>query len=508
MENLLRRARRRQARHLALEALTDAVAVAMAAVVVLLAAGMPGRPGVWAVVTSLAAVGFAGWRARRGIGSRFAAARRIDERLQLHDTLATALHFLEAGSCDASAEVVERQRRMAEEAARRVSMERALPLRRPRAAVACLALVGVSVGLVFLRYATMRKLDLAAPLIAIHFERAPAPELAKLARNGHRSRSGDPVAMQPAPGDPASTTQDGMAQTEEAPPDVLNTVDEPNVDNSKEGAKGAGQAKAKDGEGKETPSGANPDGTQASDDDRAGEGKKDARTGDTPSREGASQEAGKKSSNASASPSLMQRARDAMSDLLDKFKSAARSQEGGKDAKSAQEGNRSQGQKQAANSANGASAQNQQGSPDASQQGDAASVAGQKVDAAQAGTGREGDKNNSPEAQSGIGREDGSKDTRLAEELAAMGKISELIGKRSASVTGEMSVETGSNGQQLKTQYSDQKAAHSAAGGIVDRDEVPIAYQTYVQRYFEEVRKNAPAGARAGVAGAQTGASQ
>jgi hypothetical protein len=508
LENLLRQARRRQAWHLALEALTDVLAVAMAAVVVLLAAGLPGRPGAWALATAAVALGFAGWRARRGIGSRFAAARRIDEQLRLHDTLATAVHFLDAGPGEGSAEAVARQRAQAEEAAQVARLSQALPLRRPRAAAACLALLGVSMGLVFLRYATTRKLDLRAPLIAIHFERAPAPELAKLARDGRRSRSGDPVAMPRVPGDPAPATQQGMAQTQDAPSDVLNTVDEPNVDNSKEGAKGEGQAKAKDAEGKETPTGANQDGTQASDDDRTGEGKKDARTGDTPNRDGAAQEAGRKSSNASASPSLMQRARDAMSDLLDKFKSAARSQEGGKDAKSAQESNRSQGQKQAANSANGVSAQNQQGAPDASQQGDSASVAGQKVDAAQAGTGRQGDKNNSPEAQSGIGREDGSKDTRLAEELAAMGKISELIGKRSANVTGEMTVESSSNGQQLKTQYSDQQAAHTAAGGIVDRDEVPIAYQSYVQRYFDQIRKNAPAGARAGSAGAPAGTSQ
>ncbi len=503
MENLLRQARRRQAWHVALEALTDVVAVAMAALVVLLAAGLPGRPGGWALAAAVLALGFAGWRARRGVGSRFTAARRIDERLQLHDTLATAVHFLDAGPGEGSAEAVARQRAQAEKAAQAARLNQAFPLRRPRAAVACLVLLGVSVGLMFLRYATTRKLDLNAPLIAIHFEGAPAPEFAKLARSGRRARSGDPVAMPAAPGDPGSSTQEGMGQTQDAPPDVLNTVDEPNVDNSKEGAKGAGQAKAKEAEGKETPSGANQDGTRASDDDRAGEGKKDARSGDTPSRDGAAQEAGRKTANASASPSLMQRARDAMSDLLDKFKSAARSQEGGKDAKSGQEGNRSQGQKQAANSANGGSAPNQQGAPDASQQGDAASVAGQKVDAAQAGAGRQGDKNNSPEAQSGIGREDGSKDTRLAEELAAMGKISELIGKRSASVTGEMTVETSSNGQQLKTQYSDQKAAHTAAGGIVDRDEVPFAYQTYVQRYFDQIRKNAPAVPRvSGAAGA------
>jgi hypothetical protein len=503
LEDLLWRARRRQAWQLALEALTDALAAALVALVVLLAAGMPGRLCAWGVVTAVAAVGFAGWRARQGIGSRFTAARRIDERLQFHDTLATAVHFLDAGPGDASLEAVERLWAQAEEAAMAARLDQALPWRRPRAAVACLALLGVSVGLVILRYATTRKLDLSTPVFAIHFERAPAPEVAKLAQVRHRMQSGDPVAVPPAPGETASPAQDGVAQTQEAPPDVLNTVDEPDVDNSKAGAKGEGQAKAKDGEGKETPAEANQDGTQVSDDDRAGEGKNDARTGDTPSRDGAAQEASRRSSNASASPSLMQRARDAMSDLLDKFKSAARSKEGGKDAKSAREGKSAQGQKQAANSDNGASAQNRQGAPEASQQGDAASAAGQKVDAAQAGAGRQGDKNNSPEAQSGIGREDGSKDTRLAEELAAMGKISELIGKRSASVSGEMTVETSSNGEQLKTQYSEQRAAHTAAGGVVDRDEVPFAYQTYVQRYFDQIRKSAPAVPRvSGAAGA------
>ena len=70
-----------------------------------------------------------------------------------------------------------------------------------------------------------------------------------------------------------------------------------------------------------------------------------------------------------------------------------------------------------------------------------------------------------------------------------MGKISEIIGKRAASVTGEVMVEVASGKQQLKTQYSDRKAAHAEAGGEINRDEVPLAYQQYVQQYFEEIRK-------------------
>jgi hypothetical protein len=50
-------------------------------------------------------------------------------------------------------------------------------------------------------------------------------------------------------------------------------------------------------------------------------------------------------------------------------------------------------------------------------------------------------------------------------------------------------VEVASGKQQLKTQYSDRKATHVEAGGEINRDEVPLAYQQYVQQYFEEIRK-------------------
>ena len=34
-----------------------------------------------------------------------------------------------------------------------------------------------------------------------------------------------------------------------------------------------------------------------------------------------------------------------------------------------------------------------------------------------------------------------------------------------------------------------KRAAHTEAGGEINRDEVPLAYQQYVQQYFEEIRK-------------------
>ena len=91
---------------------------------------------------------------------------------------------------------------------------------------------------------------------------------------------------------------------------------------------------------------------------------------------------------------------------------------------------------------------------------------------------------------SGIGSQDGDKDIRLAEQLAAMGKISEIIGKRSANVTGEATVEVRSTSQQLRTPYAPRGAEHSQGGAEIGRDEIPAALQPYVERYFEEVRSD------------------
>ena len=83
---------------------------------------------------------------------------------------------------------------------------------------------------------------------------------------------------------------------------------------------------------------------------------------------------------------------------------------------------------------------------------------------------------------------------KLAEQLAAMGKISEIIGKRSATVTGEATVEVKSTSQQIRTPYAQRGSQHSQGGTEINRDEVPVALQSYVEHYFEQVRKQpAPA---------------
>src|SRR5207244_11759864 len=78
---------------------------------------------------------------------------------------------------------------------------------------------------------------------------------------------------------------------------------------------------------------------------------------------------------------------------------------------------------------------------------------------------------------------------REAAELAAMGKISELLGKRAQNVSGEVMVEVGSSKQQLKTPFAQRQTTHAEAGSEINRDEVPLIYQQFVQKSFEEIRK-------------------
>jgi hypothetical protein len=96
----------------------------------------------------------------------------------------------------------------------------------------------------------------------------------------------------------------------------------------------------------------------------------------------------------------------------------------------------------------------------------------------------------SGDPRSGMGTQDGRKETEMAEDAEAMGKLSDLFGRRSLNVKGEVMVEvTKSKNQGLRTPVVDRQATHSESGGEISRDEVPLHLQEYVQRYYERVRK-------------------
>jgi hypothetical protein len=206
------------------------------------------------------------------------------------------------------------------------------------------------------------------------------------------------------------------------------------------------------------------------------------------------QQNGSKDSNQSASSgdnsSLAGKLRDALSNLLAKLKTPPKSS-GGKPSDSSQSassrGEQRQGQPQEGDSKS-PGAEQADASADAQSEGEQQQGGAQQASQGKS-EGRSNNQPNSPDGKSGIGKQDGDKAAREAAELAAMGKISEIFGKRAANISGEMMVEVSSGKQQLKTQYSQHDAAHVEAGGEINRDEVPLAYQQYVKQYFAEVRK-------------------
>lgn len=209
------------------------------------------------------------------------------------------------------------------------------------------------------------------------------------------------------------------------------------------------------------------------------EGKKADGSQEDQSKEG-DQQAGNQDSKQGANSensNLMDKLRDVMSNMMNKMTSSGQ--------KSAQQ-NKSNGNSDKSNS-DGKNSQNSDQKADGNSQS-AQEQAQNQADASSSDQGT--DKTASPDGKSGIGASDGEKRAREAEQLQAMGKISEILGKRSTDVSGEVMVEVGSSKQQLKTPWAQSQATHAEAGGEIHRDEVPLIYQQFVQQYFEQIRKS------------------
>jgi hypothetical protein len=434
-----------------------AASVGMAGVILLLIAGTQILDWRFLAAISAGTLAVGTYRTIRRIPSAYRIAQLIDRRLFLADTLSTALFF--AG---ANAKVCESmrhgQRAQAARAAERVQIERAIPFAMPRAVYALAALGVVASGLFALRYGFSRSLDLRAPLARIameNFGATPGPEAAlRKAARTPRPDGPKPLGLTLPEGEP-----DSPQQLDPAPASALDTVGVPDAVND--------------------PLGRNQSSSKTKSAGAAAE-KAEGEQGGKPAHADSDPNAG-----------LMAKLRDAMSNLLSKM----RQQNGSGSQQQSSAGQNSQkastqrgGQRQ--NGSSGDGQQQGSGQQSADADGQQASLEGKNGQNAQAqGGGHSADQQGANQPGSGIGRQDGNKDTKLAEQMAAMGKISEIIGKRSANVTGEITVEVPSSQQRLQTPYSQSNATHADSGGEISRDEVPVIFQQYVQQYFEQIRK-------------------
>lgn len=483
IEDLIHRARRRLLLNETLGQAAFAAAIVAGGVALILLVGTRYLEWWLLTVLAVAAVALGGIRVARRMPGAYAIARRLDNAARLHDLLSTAIYFRIGNTRDA--EMLEAQRRQAEAAARGVHLESAIPLRFPRAIYPLAALSLLASSLVVLRYALTRSLDLHAPLTEVLFEdqlarrevKKPAPPASEKSFQALKAAE----ALMAKLNMPASPDQ---AQD----PDALDkAIDQALAPPSSQAAK---SDKAAAGQKSGQQNGANnPDSAQNGDplngDQKSADAQPNAKS-QQGQQSGSPNDKGRPGNGDNSSPSLLSKLKDAVSNMFSRARESgsqggqkSASQQNSQMAKSDQKaGEKSQsgkGQQQAESQAD-AQEGDPNGDPQQGQQAEGKSAA--KTSA-----------QNSAQAGSGVGSQNGAKDLRAAEQLRAMGKITEIFGKRAATISGETMVEVQSGNQQLRTSYSEQAATHGEAASDISRDQIPPALETYVANYFEQVRK-------------------
>jgi hypothetical protein len=475
VDSLLARARRRWLFNVVLEQAATGLAAAMAGAILLLLAGTQILDWYWPAVLFAAAFSWGAWRTIRKLPAAYTLAQRVDRRLGLDDTLSTALYFRDPRA-GAEAAIVEAQRASAERAALTADARRAVPLEFPRPVYAAAALAMVAGGMLVLRYGVLRTLDLRQPLVEAMVDYLRPARVAAGKRPPRIPLGEQPLGV---------SLDSADRQLDPAPDSALDVSDIPQLDDSLASTEKAGNTKAPS-EG----------GEKGEDQGESGENAESSRgdsqkSGQQDSGQKGGQEQGKQGQKGQApeNSSLLNKLKDAMANLMAKLNTPP---PGGQQES---QGGKSGGQKSGMQQAE--KGQQAGGKPEGQgQQADSDSgQPGQPGEQAQAGQSNSNDRSSEQaDSKTGAGKSDGSKEAREAAMLEAMGKISEILGRRAANVTGEVMVEVNSGKQQaLKTPYSSRSAVHRDAGGEVSRDEIPLAFQHYVQQYFDEVRKAAPA---------------
>ena len=492
MLTLVRKARNRWLRNELLSQGASATSAALVGVILLLLLGTQILDWRWAATIPLAALAAGVYLVRRRMPTTYRVAQIVDRRLGFADALSTALYFHENPGRQASPEICATQLEGANRLAESADVRRAVPYTVPRSVYPLAALVLVASSLFALRYGLTRRLDLAPPLARILEQNLGFETHAETARNSRKPLP--PQRTDPQDDSLASPDPQEMKGGEQPVEDPENAPEATGQQQDGKGQKkSAEDGKSQPGEESDKAEGEEKD--QPGDDRQSGDSASNSQQGKGEQKQ---DQNSKQDSNGSGdNSSLMSKMKDAFQNLLSKVKPQQgngsqqpgnQNQNGKQPSKSQQDGKQQaskDGQKQEGG---------QQGD---SQEGQSGDQAQESQDPQSKGSGKSDAQQTSKQPGSGIGSQDGDKSIKQAEQLAAMGKISEILGKRSASITGEATVEVQSTSQQLRTPYAQRGAQHSQGGAEINRDEVPVAMQTYVEQYFEQVRKQAPPAANA-----------
>jgi hypothetical protein len=447
---------------LSIEQLALAVALIFGGGILMLLLGTQILDWYWLVLLAAVGLGIGGWRVRSRMFERYRVAQLLDRKLGLHDSLSSAW-FLRSQPAEPEP-AASFQLEYAERLAATVYPAAALPFTRGRLWILAGGLAVVAFGLFAVRYLVTNSLSLERALVPLYHgdvfaRREPAPPVKNHSLDDPAGSNESKKEALPAGNAPKSERQDesessevktGIAASEQAPP----------------------QSQLKANNGLETGASDKPR-EQAGEQGQQQSAAKDQQAGDQQSATG-----------------LMDKMKDALSSVVAKMRQNAGTQKSQQESQRSNDGQQATEKASAKNDPNGDSqknAGNQQASQDQSSEGQPQGQTTEKTQSAQGRNSNQPSDKEGTDSQSGVGRQDGDKEARESEQLKAMGKLAEIIGKRSASVTGDMVVENPSGKQGLKTDYSRRVGQHADLGGEINRDEIPLMYQQYVREYMQQI---------------------
>jgi hypothetical protein len=491
VKEVLRLASRRKLLVEAAEQFALALDIVLSGLITMLLLGTALLSWKWMTLLTVAGLLIFALRLRTRLVSPYRVAQIVDQRLSLHDALSTA-HFLLSSSAADGSPAARVQLEQTSRAVATARIEDAFPFKAKRAWAVCGALVAVGFGLFAIRYLVTQSLSLRPSLITFQM-----PLVLERWQDSLRPKRDDlktPPSLRRYAASPTAANRNETADNRNLPTEATEPAG--NSDRNGELTKGQQTQNAPNGDKQ---------GQNSSSEGRAGnqtssQGESSPKTEERSSPQGAPPNASTDKEQAtnsqSNSPGLVSRMKSAFSNMMAKMRANGApqqpgqqnsSEDGQNEAKNNQNNAGANAAQKSGQGSNGEKARNDQSSENSNAEGQAQGQTAERPQNAQASSGQSAQKGS--DAQSGVGRQDGDKAIKDAEQLQAMGKLAELIGKRSANLTGDMTVETPSGKQQLKTAYSQQTGHHSDAGGEINRNEIPMMYQQYVREYMEQVNK-------------------
>jgi hypothetical protein len=463
-----------------------ALAIALAGPVLLLALGTELFPMALLALFLFAGVAAAGYHWWNSKPLPYRVAQVLDARWGTEDQIATAYYFTREAAENLPA--AESQRQRAAQAAAAGDIAIGLPFETPRSMYWFGAMLLLSLGLFGVRYGTQASLTLGPPLWPVSQSAISATaDQQQDDEQARANREGDEAT-------PPLDSQGKLKKEEKAQKKEVLPIDALAAD--------AGG----DGQGNEELITPEVEGLSAGE-EFGDELAMNAPKHDAPQGQKAEGSEKKGADGSDGSPGDQQGDKnedwnEGSNSLLDKLKDAFQNMLARMNMEDTQQGQPSSQQapptdeRQTADNSTGAG--KQQGEGDAKAEGlnatDSQMSEGETTEGAsdQMAQGQGGKDNPSKgsEGQSGAGAgsEDGAKEA-LEEyaQMQAMGQLSDLYQKRAEEISGEVMIETEQAQQTARTPYADRQSGHQDRGGEVSRDEIPLAYQSYIKNYFKNL---------------------